>query len=133
MSSAKPQSKVCMIVDDSKAIRHVIANMLAKLNYTVMEADSGAGALERCREQLPDIILLDWNMPGMDGLECLKQLRAMDVKDRPTVLMCTTENTLPKIVAAMGEGADEYIMKPFDIDILKSKFEQLGLSGGAGQ
>ena len=131
--NAEANGKVCMIVDDSKAIRRVISDLLSKLNYSVVEADSGTHALERCHEKLPDVILLDWNMPGMDGLECLKQLRAMDAASRPTVVMCTTENTLPKIVAAMGEGADEYIMKPFDINILKSKLEQLGLIQGAAQ
>ncbi len=127
MNSNAP--KVCMIVDDSKAIRRVISGMLSKLNYSVLEAEDGACALDQYKEKHPDIILLDWNMPGMDGLECLKQLRAMHEANRPIVVMCTTENTMPKIVAAMGEGADEYIMKPFDIDILKNKLEQLGLDG----
>jgi two-component system, chemotaxis family, chemotaxis protein CheY len=125
--------KVCMIVDDSKAIRRVISGMLSKLNYNVVEAEDGSAALDQYRNKHPDIILLDWNMPGMDGLECLKQLRAMHEESRPIVVMCTTENTMPKIVAAMGEGADEYIMKPFDIDILKSKLEQLGLVGETPQ
>jgi two-component system, chemotaxis family, chemotaxis protein CheY len=122
--------KLCLIVDDSRSIRHVISEMLGRLGCDVLEADSGAHALECCRRKIPDVILLDWNMPEMDGLECLKRLRAISAKTRPTVVMCTTENTLPKIMAAMGEGADEYIMKPFDINILKSKLEQLGLVEG---
>ncbi|MGL4729258.1 MAG: response regulator, partial [Bosea sp. (in: a-proteobacteria)] len=79
------------------------------------------------RSRMPDAILLDWNMPVMDGYEFLKALRAMPNGKGPKVVFCTTENDLAHIARAMHAGADEYIMKPFDRDIVTSKFQQIGL------
>ncbi len=76
---------------------------------------------------MPDVVLLDWNMPVMNGLEFLTQLRAMPNIRQPKVVFCTVENSLEKIQTAMAAGADEYIMKPFDVDIIQSKFAQVGL------
>jgi two-component system chemotaxis response regulator CheY len=76
---------------------------------------------------MPDAILLDWNMPEMDGLAFLKALRAANAEPRPIVLFCTSENEVSRIAMALDAGADEYIMKPFDREILESKFLQMGL------
>jgi two-component system chemotaxis response regulator CheY len=77
---------------------------------------------------MPDAILLDWNMPVMDGYEFLKMLRNSEAGKKPKVVFCTTENDVAHIARAMHAGADEYIMKPFDRDILVSKFREIGLS-----
>ena len=76
---------------------------------------------------MPDAILLDWNMPVMDGMEFLLQLRQLRGGDRPKVIFCSTENDTDHIAKAIRAGANEYIMKPFDSEIIRSKFAQLGL------
>jgi len=119
--------KFCLIVDDSATIRKFSARLLAAMNFVVGEAEHGLAAIKACRLIVPDLILLDWNMPEMDGLTCLKAVRAMDLQPRPMIVMCTTENVLPKITEALAAGADEYIMKPFDRDVLRDKLAQLEL------
>ena len=119
--------KFCLVVDDSSTIRKFCARLLTGLNFAVGEAENGLMAVEACKLVVPDLILLDWNMPEMDGLTCLKAVRAMDLQPRPMIVMCTTENVLPKITEALAAGADEYIMKPFDRDVLRDKLAQLEL------
>lgn len=118
--------KSCLTVDDSRVVRKAIAKMLSELNIEVREADNGQSALESCANQKPDIILLDWNMPIMNGLEFLKVFRADKNNDNVIVIFCTTENELAKVQEALSFGANEYIMKPFDLEILKGKLEQVG-------
>ncbi len=119
--------KSCLIVDDSRVIRKVARRILEELNFDIAEAVDGQQALESCQENLPDAILLDWNMPVMDGLDFLKALRRMKDGDKPVVVFCTTENDLEHIRIAIEAGANEYIMKPFDRDIIEAKFAQVGL------
>ena len=118
---------LCLVVDDSRTIRHVAATMLTGLGFKVAEAEHGAAAVAFCSKTVPDFVLLDWNMPEMDGITCLRALRAMPLSPRPIVVMCTTENGLSKIQEALEAGADEYIMKPYDQDVLQDKLDQLGL------
>ncbi|GGB39172.1 response regulator [Tistrella bauzanensis] len=119
--------KTCLIVDDSKVIRMVARRILEGLSFATREAADGQEAVERCREQMPDAVLLDWNMPVMNGLEFLKALRRMPGGDQPIVVFCTTENDLAHIQEAIMAGANEYIMKPFDSEIIETKFTQVGL------
>jgi len=117
----------CLIVDDSRVIRKVARRILEELNFEVVEAVDGRDALDKCEENLPDAVLLDWNMPIMNGIEFLKAMRALDGGGNPVVVFCTTENDLSHIRAAIEAGANEYIMKPFDRDIIEAKFVQAGL------
>jgi two-component system chemotaxis response regulator CheY len=119
--------KSCLVVDDSRVVRRIARRILEQLDFDIEEAENGAGALESCRRHMPDAILLDWNMPVMSGIEFLRALRASDGGDAPVVVFCTTQNEMSFIQEAMLAGANEYIMKPFDSDILQSKFEQVGL------
>ncbi|MCB1490808.1 MAG: response regulator [Rhodobiaceae bacterium] len=119
--------KTCLVVDDSSIIRKVARRILEDLNFSITEAENGEEALAKCIEEMPQVVLLDWNMPVMDGLDFLKELRALPGGDSPRVIFCTTENDIGQIVRAMHAGADEYIMKPFDRDIVESKFSQVGL------
>ena len=116
-----------LVVDDSRVIRRVARSMLEKLGFNVSEADTGEAALESCRASQPTGILLDWNMPVMDGLTFLKKLRMEPGGDGPKVVFCTTENDMAHITAALEAGADEYLMKPFDEEILRSKLSGVGL------
>jgi two-component system chemotaxis response regulator CheY len=119
--------KTCLIVDDSRIIRKVARRILEDLGFEVSEAADGAEAMAYCRSEMPNAVLLDWNMPVMDGMTFLRQLRAEPGGGEPTVLFCTVENDPARITEALDAGADEYVMKPFDGDILESKFIEAGL------
>ena len=119
--------KTCLVVDDSRVVRKVARKILEELEFVCDEAEDGQQALDRCVEQMPDAILLDWNMPVMDGIAFLRELRHVDGGGAPKVVMCTTENSIDHIKEALGAGANEYIMKPFDSDIIQSKFTLVGL------
>ena len=117
----------CLIVDDSRVIRKVVRQILEELHFTTVEAVDGKEALDCCRESMPDAILLDWNMPVMSGIDFLRKLRQEQGGELPVVVFCTTENDIEHITEAIQAGANEYIMKPFDSDILQSKFAQTGV------
>ena len=119
--------KSCLIVDDSKVIRMVARKILEELSFETREAADGQEALDACKEKLPDAVLLDWNMPVMNGIEFLRELRALPGGDAPIVVFCTTENDIQHIQEAIEAGANEYIMKPFDSEIIQAKFSQVGL------
>ena len=119
--------KTCLVVDDSSVIRKVARRILEGLDFQISEAENGEEAIETCKNQLPDAILLDWNMPKMDGYDFLRVLRRLPGGDKPKVVFCTTENDVAHIARALHAGANEYIMKPFDKDIVADKFEQVGL------
>ena len=120
--------KTCLVVDDSKVIRKVARHILETLNFTVSEACDGREALEACMASVPDVILLDWNMPVMSGMDFLRALRASSIGQLPKVVFCTTENGMAYIRAAIEAGADEYVMKPFDRDTLESKLQIVGMA-----
>ncbi|APG62654.1 two-component system response regulator [Sphingorhabdus lutea] len=120
--------KNCLIVDDSKVIRKVARHILEDLNFQVSEACDGQEALDQCSSQSPDIILLDWNMPVMSGMDFLTAYRDRHVQDGAKVIFCTTENALDHIQAALEAGADEYIMKPFDRETLQAKLQMVGVA-----
>ena len=118
--------KRCLVVDDSRVVRKVARRILEDLRFDVAEAGDGAEALAWVRTTMPDVILLDWNMPVMDGLEFVEQLRREPHGGRPKVIFCSVENDLDRIREALTSGADEYIMKPFDGDIVASKLALVG-------
>jgi two-component system, chemotaxis family, chemotaxis protein CheY len=119
--------KTCLVVDDSSVIRKVARRILEGLDFQISEAENGEEAIEACRDRIPDAILLDWNMPKMDGYEFLRALRRLPGGDKPKVVFCTTENDVAHIARALHAGANEYIMKPFDKDIVEAKFQEVGL------
>jgi len=119
--------KHCLVVDDSSVIRKVARRILEGFDFRITEAEDGQKALDVCNQGMPDAILLDWNMPVLDGFDFLKQLRKLPGGKEPKVVFCTTENDIAHIAKAMRAGADEYIMKPFDKDIVEAKFQEVGL------
>lgn len=119
--------KLCLVVDDSKVIRKVARRILEELGFEVAEAVDGQDALDACNRRMPEAVLLDWNMPVMNGLDFMKALRAKTDVQQPIIVFCTTENDMSHIRTAIEAGANEYIMKPFDREIIEAKFSQVGL------
>ncbi len=119
--------KTCLIVDDSSVIRKVARRILESMDFRITEAENGQQALDLCKREMPQAVLLDWNMPVMDGYEFLKALRKTPGGDKPKVVFCTTENDVVHIARALHAGANEYIMKPFDREIVEAKFHEAGL------
>ena len=119
--------KSCLVVDDSKVVRMVARKILETLNFEIQEAADGKAAMDVCNKQMPDSILLDWNMPVMTGIDFLRVLRQTTGGNKPIVIFCTTENDVNHIQEAINAGANEYIMKPFDSEIIRAKFSQVGL------
>jgi len=119
--------KSCLVVDDSRVIRKVACRILQDMLFETEEAEDGTTALHCCRKKMPDVILLDWNMPNMSGIDFLRTLRGEHNGRLPIVVFCTTENDVAHITEALGAGADEYIMKPFDRGIIEEKFVEVGL------
>ncbi len=127
MREAPSAGRECLVVDDSRVVRRIARATLETAGILVREAADGRLALDRCREKLPDCILLDWNMPVMSGIEFLLAFRAEFGAEGPPVIFCTTETEIDRIVRAIENGAQDYVMKPFDDDILLGKFARLGL------
>jgi two-component system, chemotaxis family, chemotaxis protein CheY len=119
--------KSCLVVDDSRVIRKVACRILESLDFEAVEAPDGNTALAACRARMPDVILLDWSMPDMGGLEFMRTLRRETNGERPVIVFCTIENDSGEISDALAAGATEYLMKPFDRDTIAEKFAQVGL------
>ncbi len=122
-------SRSCLIVDDSRMVRRVAGRIIRELDFDLAEAENGQEAMDQCRMKMPDAILLDWKMPVMDGLSFLKRLRKEPGGDQPVIVFCTAERDVYKIAEALDAGANEYVMKPFDSDVIQSKFFEAGLLG----
>ncbi len=119
--------RTCLVVDDSRVVRKVARRILESQGFSVAEAEDGRVALDACRRAMPGCVLLDWNMPVMNGIEFLKALRREFGPEEPTVLFCTTESDMSFIQQAIEHGAQEFIMKPFDEEILLGKLAQAGV------
>jgi two-component system chemotaxis response regulator CheY len=114
--------KSCLIVDDSSVVRKVARRILEDMDFIVDEAEDGQEAFDKCRQEMPDAILLDSHMPVMGGVEFLKLLRAYVGGTTPKVVYCVTENDIGQLALAKKAGANDIMMKPFDRDILEAMF-----------
>jgi two-component system, chemotaxis family, chemotaxis protein CheY len=120
--------QTCLVVEDSKIVRKMSTGMVRELGFSVDEAEDGLVAQDKVLGDMPDLILLDWHMPNMNGIEFLTWLRSEAPNgDHPIVIFCTAETDMVHIQEALMAGANEYVMKPFDADILRSKLELLGV------
>ncbi len=115
-----------LVVDDSTAVRLYLRKVLTPFGFEVVEARNGREGLERVRERRMDLVLLDWNMPVMNGLELLQHIRAEPGVGSPCVMMVTSESDLQAVAQALETGADEYVMKPFTPEIIVDKLALLG-------
>ena len=112
-----------LLVDDSRTIRNIQKNMLKQLGYTdVVEAEDGIQALERFKEQVPDLMLVDWNMPNMDGITLIKKVR--ETNKTVPIIMCTTEAEKSRVLEAIKAGVNNYAVKPFTVESLGEKISQ---------
>ena len=117
-----------LVVDDSRSMRAILTKQLRELGFTVVEAPGGTEALRALDQDGPfDLVLLDWNMPEMDGHEVLTLIRAQDAYKEVRVMMVTTESEMSQVSVTLEAGANEYLMKPFDRDALVEKLVLLGL------
>jgi two-component system, chemotaxis family, chemotaxis protein CheY len=122
---------LALVVDDSSAMRKIISRILANLGFEVVEAENGRVALDVLESgTVPDIALVDWNMPVMDGLELVHEVRANDAWRTVSLMMVTTESEQSQIVRALAAGAHEYLIKPFTPDSIADKLELLGMVPG---
>jgi two-component system chemotaxis response regulator CheY len=117
-----------LVIDDSGAIRKAIRRILEPMGFSVREAADGRQALEACQGTRPDAVLCDIDMPVMDGLTFVRLVRASPGMGDMPIIMCTTHNTFEKIQEAIGLGANEYIMKPFDAEIIGGKLAACGVA-----
>ncbi len=118
--------KSCLLVDDSRVVRKVARRIMESFGYECQEAEDGEKAYQACKASIPDLIVLDWNMPVMSGIEFLEKVRQLEHGKKSRIILCTTENDMKHIQRALKAGADEYIMKPFDGDIIRAKLKQIG-------
>jgi two-component system chemotaxis response regulator CheY len=119
--------KHCLIVDDSAVIRKVGRRIVEGLPLRVSEAEDALQGLTVCRADMPDAILLDSTMPGLDSVTFLKNLRGMPDGTRPKVLLCAVDNDVGQIARAMHAGANGYMLKPFDRELVTAKLEEVGV------
>ena len=118
--------KTCLVVDDAEVIRRVARQIIETLDFDVSDADSGQRGVESCQAAMPDVILVDWHMPGMATLEFILSVRKLPGGGQPLIIYCTTDNDPVDIARALAAGANEFILKPFDRQGLTAKLaEQL--------
>jgi two-component system chemotaxis response regulator CheY len=118
-----------LVIDDSKTVRSILRKILGQIGFEVSEAGNGREGLQRLGElERPDLALVDWNMPEMDGLEFVRAVRADPRYAGLRLMMVTTENELTRVHTALEAGADEYVMKPFTDEVIREKLELLGIA-----
>lgn len=115
-----------LVVDDSKAVRTILTRILDDLGFGVFQAADGVEALAELRKEKPDLALLDWNMPNLNGLELVVAIRRQGVYDEVKLMMVTTESETHQMERALDAGADEYVMKPFTRDVIVEKLQLMG-------
>jgi len=120
---------LALVVDDSSTIRRILQRILGQLGFAAYEASNGQEALDLLVEipTVPDVALIDWNMPVMDGLQLIRHVRKMPALRDMCMMMVTTEAEHSQMVRALAAGAHEYVMKPFTADVIKAKLAYLGL------
>ena len=116
----------CLIIDDADVIRKVARRIIESAGHSVVEAADASEALMACRREMPRLILLDGMMPGMSGFDFVVKLRKMPGGDVPKIVFCTTENDVSLIARAYRAGANAYLQKPFNRDILLAKITETG-------
>lgn len=113
----------CVIADDSKIMRMLLTKIMENFGYIVAEAENGEDLLEQCAQDMPDLIISDWKLPLIDGFDVLYKIRSDKKVKQPVFLFCSYIKDENIIAQAMNGGADDFIMRPFDEDIIASKLK----------
>ena len=114
-----------LVIDDSRTVRAIIGKILREAGLEVIEAANGREGLERLQQLGAELVLVDWNMPEMDGLEFIRAVRADRTYDAVRIMMVTTETEQEQVIRALDAGANEYLMKPFTKEVLIAKLSLL--------
>jgi two-component system chemotaxis response regulator CheY len=118
-----------MVIDDSRAMRTIVGRILKEIGFEIVEAANGREALKLLEKiDLPTIAMVDWNMPEMNGLQFVSEVRSRPKYNGMRIIMVTTETDIKRMSEAMVQGVDEYVMKPFTKEIIIQKLEQLAVS-----
>ena len=117
----------CLIADDSRVIRMLLSKIMLSLGFSVLEAEDGEDVVELTQTQEPDLIIMDWSLPVMDGIDALYKIKELNLVKSPKIVFCSSSTDIDRINMAINGGADDYIMKPFDEDIVASKLAIIGL------
>lgn len=121
--------KIVMIADDSPVIRKVARRLLEDMGFVVVEAAEGARAISMCRDNMPDIVIVDWDMPDRSGIEVIAEIAHLDDAANTKFLYCTSEIMIPEMTRAKRAGATAFLMKPFNRNILLEKLSAAGIPG----
>lgn len=119
--------KTCLIIEDSDIMREIAMRILAELSIESKEAETAAAGLEYCKESKPDFVLLDWDLPTLGALDFLRGAAEFPQEQRPTILLCATENDPQQFSLAKAAGAAHHILKPFDRHSVEAKLAQMGV------
>ena len=117
----------CLLIDDSRVIRGVSRRIMEGLGFKVAEAENGKEALERCAISMPDLIIVDWDMPVMTGIEFVTAVRTIPNGKNPKIIFCTSKNAVEDVTRGMSAGANEWIVKPFDQAKMLAKLIKAGV------
>ena len=117
----------CLVADDSQIIRMVLAKIFTNFGFEVFVAEDGDEVIEKCLAHEPDIVVMDWWLPVIDGIDVLYKIRNDKRIRQPRIIFCSSNSNPDKIAEALQGGADDYLMKPFDEEIIKNKLIILGL------
>ena len=121
-----------LVIDDSRAMRALLVRILGELGFTVAEAGNGREGLDHLHAQgVPDVVLVDWNMPEMSGIEFVEAVRSNRDYDAMRLIMVTTETEMTRVVKALGTGLDAYVMKPFTKEAVIEQLERIGFGATA--
>jgi two-component system, chemotaxis family, chemotaxis protein CheY len=115
----------CFVIDDSDIVRKYTRLIFESQGFRVSEADSAVAALERLRSETPDYILVDWRMPDTNSLELVSKIRALPLQQRPYIVYVVTENDVFEIQWALSHGADTYLLKPFNRQVIEAKLQEI--------
>ena len=120
--------KLCLVIDDSGVIRKVARALLNSIGYQVIEAETGEDGLNICTEQMPDVIMIDWDLPDMSGFDFLVDFKRTFPRQEPHIVYATTENDQIDISRALKAGASDYLIVPFDRANIEDKFPNAALA-----
>lgn len=118
----------CFVIDDSEIVRKYTRLIFEGLGFRVSEADSAVAAMERLRTESPSFVLVDWRLPDANSIELISRIRATAKTERPHILYVVSETDVPEIQRAVAHGADGFLTKPYNREVVEMKLQEIGLA-----